>query len=204
MITHANYTQDVSGFDKIPNPMMCGEETDVVQGMCVGRQNVLEIGTYFGITTANILATGITVVSIDVTAVPTTLADLQGSAECLPEEQIGSQIPQGLRERLQIRLYDPNDPTALSALLRSINQKFDLIVIDGDHSYQGVSKDYSETLPYLSDSGITLFHDCWWDVDPMPVRGPMKFLDEIGGVILSKTHWGMPVSQLMKLKLVNP
>ncbi len=198
MIIHATESP------KIPNPMVSGEETEIIQSLCLGRSCVLEIGTYMGITTANILHTGANVVSIDVSEVPKSLAGAQSSGECLPPALIGSSIPPELREKLELKVYNPNDPNGLQNLLRDINRKFDLIMIDGDHSYHGVSTDYLECTPFLSDIGIMIFHDCWWDVDPMPVEGPMRLLDEIGGIILSKTHIGMAMRDLPKLKLCNP
>ena len=40
--------------------------------------------------------------------------------------------------------------------------KFDLIFIDGDHSYQGVKRDFELYKELLSDRGVILFHD----IDP--------------------------------------
>jgi len=37
--------------------------------------------------------------------------------------------------------------------------KFDLIFIDGDHSYEGVKKDFEMYVPLLKDGGLLLMHD---------------------------------------------
>jgi precorrin-6B methylase 2 len=39
------------------------------------------------------------------------------------------------------------------------NEKFDIIFIDGDHSYEGVKLDYENCLPILNDEGYIVLHD---------------------------------------------
>ncbi len=36
---------------------------------------------------------------------------------------------------------------------------YDLIFIDGDHTFAGVEHDFKKFLPYVKDNGIILFHD---------------------------------------------
>lgn len=43
--------------------------------------------------------------------------------------------------------------------IKFINYKFDLIVIDGDHSYNGVKEDYLYYSKFLDDNGWLFFHD---------------------------------------------
>lgn len=44
---------------------------------------------------------------------------------------------------------------------KSLNMKFDLIFIDGDHSYQGVYQDTKNVFPLLKDDrSVILWHDC--------------------------------------------
>jgi hypothetical protein len=43
--------------------------------------------------------------------------------------------------------------------LINCNKKFDIIFIDGDHSYEGVKNDYINSLPLLEDNGYMIFHD---------------------------------------------
>lgn len=38
-------------------------------------------------------------------------------------------------------------------------EKFDVIFIDADHSYEGVKKDYLNALKHINDSGLIIFHD---------------------------------------------
>jgi predicted O-methyltransferase YrrM len=43
--------------------------------------------------------------------------------------------------------------------LTNCKEKFDIIFIDGDHSYEGVRKDYDNSLPLLNNDGYIIFHD---------------------------------------------
>lgn len=38
-------------------------------------------------------------------------------------------------------------------------EKYDLIFLDGDHTYLGVQHDFFKFLPFVKDTGIILFHD---------------------------------------------
>jgi len=38
-------------------------------------------------------------------------------------------------------------------------RKIDFLFIDGDHSYQGVKKDFENYLPFVSSNGLIAFHD---------------------------------------------
>lgn len=39
--------------------------------------------------------------------------------------------------------------------------KYDVIFIDGDHTYEGVKKDFELTKDFLNEGGIICFHDIW-------------------------------------------
>lgn len=45
------------------------------------------------------------------------------------------------------------------ACSKIIEGSFDIIVVDADHSYQGVSTDINNYLPKLSTNGLMMFHD---------------------------------------------
>src|SRR5262249_45414617 len=45
------------------------------------------------------------------------------------------------------------------------NRKIDLLFIDGDHSYEGVRRDWDLFSPHVSPFGVVVFHDTIWDVD---------------------------------------
>ena len=92
---------------------------------------------------------------------------------------------------------------SLSNLLQSLDLKFDFIFIDGDHSYAGVKRDYESSLPYLSENGLMIFHDVWWDVEPRPVKGPIQLLQELGGYIINNTHLGILKNHLERIANVT-
>jgi predicted O-methyltransferase YrrM len=51
---------------------------------------------------------------------------------------------------------------------RDWNLPIDLLFIDGDHSYEGVRRDWNLFSGFLSEFGVVVFHDTIWDVDPDP------------------------------------
>jgi len=59
----------------------------------------------------------------------------------------------------------------------------DMIFIDGDHSYDGVRRDWDLFIPFVRDFGVVIFHDTMWDVaEPSAKRADMgvpRFVDEL-------------------------
>ena len=60
----------------------------------------------------------------------------------------------------------------------------DLIFIDGDHSYEGVKRDWELFLPHVKPFGIVVFHDTMWDLPPFKGKaradmGVPRFVDEL-------------------------
>ena len=53
-----------------------------------------------------------------------------------------------------------------STTLDYTNSTYDLIFIDGDHSYVGVYKDIEAVTPALAIGGMIIFHDCGDFADP--------------------------------------
>lgn len=52
----------------------------------------------------------------------------------------------------------------------------DLLFIDGDHSWEAVSRDLSRLEPFLKSGGLLLLHDC---AAYSPTEGPRRLRDEI-------------------------
>ena len=59
--------------------------------------------------------------------------------------------------------------------LKKCEDKFDAIFIDGDHSYEGVKRDYEHALPLLEEGGIIIFHD----INSSGCPGVVKLWNEI-------------------------
>ena len=59
----------------------------------------------------------------------------------------------------------------------------DLIFIDGDHSYEGVKRDWQLFVPHMKPFGVVVFHDTIWDIVPTERSradmGVPRFVDEL-------------------------
>jgi predicted O-methyltransferase YrrM len=65
-----------------------------------------------------------------------------------------------------------------------IPKPIDLLVIDGDHSYEGVKADWDIFVPHISAFGVVVFHDTMWNLPPNDVRrredmGVPNFVEEL-------------------------
>lgn len=59
--------------------------------------------------------------------------------------------------------------------LTNCTNRYDVIFIDGDHSYEGVKSDYQHALPLINNNGIMIFHD----IASVGAPGVVKFWNEI-------------------------
>jgi predicted O-methyltransferase YrrM len=63
------------------------------------------------------------------------------------------------------------------------SQPIDLLFIDGDHTYEGVKRDWELFVPYVNPFGVVLFHDTIWDLQPdagtRRDMGVPRFVDEL-------------------------
>jgi predicted O-methyltransferase YrrM len=88
------------------------------------------------------------------------------------------------RQRIEIVRADSHAPATLEKVLSLLgNRKLDLLFIDGDHSYDGVKKDFEMYSTFMAPEGIIAFHDI--------VDGPESY---VGGV---PKFW-------RELKLIRP
>ena len=189
------------------NPFISHEEIYFLLKLAYKKKgNMLEIGVNRGKTTSNLARIAkdenLKFIGVDVTEVPSTICDAQGPGECLSANLVGCDISEENKNHVDIHLINPNNPKSLSELLQNLNLKYDFVFIDGDHSYAGVKRDYESILPFLSENGVMVFHDVWWDVEPPPVKGPLKLLSETEGYIVNKTHLGILRSQMKRFSNV--
>lgn len=62
-----------------------------------------------------------------------------------------------------------------SDYLNKCETKYDVIFIDGDHSYEGVKSDYINSLSLMNENGIMIFHD----IASIGAPGVVQFWNEI-------------------------
>lgn len=91
----------------------------------------------------------------------------------------------------------------------------DILFIDGDHSYEGVKRDWDLFSPYVTTFGLVVFHDTLWDVKPdtryaRADMGVPRFAEELrqqgyplitldkdfGVTLVQPTREGIPLSKL--------
>jgi Methyltransferase domain len=59
-----------------------------------------------------------------------------------------------------------------------------MLFIDGDHSYEGVRRDWESFSPFLTEFGVTIFHDTIRELKPDPRwyrsdMGVPRFVDDL-------------------------
>ena len=104
----------------------------------------------------------------------------------------------GLSDRVEI-VRKTFDQAALSW-----NASIDLLFIDGDHTYEGVKRDWQLFTPHLAPFGIVVFHDTAWEIDPENRRerttredmGVPRFVEELrlagtAGHHFAERFWGL-------------
>jgi SAM-dependent methyltransferase len=132
-------------------------------------KRVLEIGSYCGCSTVSLAQTAHSVTAVD------------------PHDGRGTPCPQPTREKLlaNLRRYEVGDRVKAHSSLAELNgETFDLVFIDGDHSYEAVRSDIKEARGRLMPGGVVAFHDYRSPSDP----GVTRAVDELiadGGELLS-------------------
>jgi predicted O-methyltransferase YrrM len=71
----------------------------------------------------------------------------------------------GPGKRLRCIAGDSHDSATLNRVRRALGRgRFDLLFIDGDHSYEGVKADFEMYAPLVRPGGVVAFHDIVADV----------------------------------------
>lgn len=105
------------------------------------KENILEIGFFDGGTSRGFCEIFKNVYSFDIS----------------PEKDIWKQLKQ---ECPNWNYYTMDSHSIeMYQFIKSLNIKFDVIFIDGDHSYEGVKQDFEMYKEFLADNGIIIFHD---------------------------------------------
>lgn len=140
--------------------------------LCRGK-DVLEIGSYCGLSTICIARTARHVTSVDY---------FDGRGTPNPRETLDSFWANLRRYQIADRV-DAINPEDMSL----IDREYDIAFIDGAHDYQSVSTDIEKAQKVLRPGGLLVFHDYRNPGDP----GVDKAVDELllmGGELLSVTN----------------
>lgn len=124
--------------------------------------HVVEIGSYLG-ASATALAAGLVEKPEAVTCihcVDTWLNDImsEGARDTMSEFLSNTRHVARLVRPLRGRSADPD----IVRLVANYSRGIDLLFVDGDHSYEGVSADWAAYGPLLSAGAIVAFHDYGW------------------------------------------
>lgn len=79
---------------------------------------------------------------------------------------------------------------------QNLNQKFDLIYIDGDHSYESAFRDINQSLPYIVDGGFISGHD-YNSMTPGVIEAVNKIFKSNDVEVYSDSSW------IIKIKFNN-
>jgi predicted O-methyltransferase YrrM len=119
-------------------------------------RNVLEIGTYTGGTLlclCRLAQPGGTIVSVDRPF---------GAGRGYTEERASEMLEHFPRDGQKLHLVqdDSQLPSTLAQVEAALDgAKLDFLLIDGDHSYEGVKSDFEMYSPLVESSGLIAFHD---------------------------------------------
>jgi predicted O-methyltransferase YrrM len=133
-------------------------------------KNILEIGTNLGYTTKNI-ADNFKQSHIYTIDIYKEMGLVQSDNPCINEIPTKNEIGQQVKRCENVtQLYGNSNDYKYSDII------FDCVFIDGNHSYEGVSKDFINILDYIKKDSIIAFHD----VNDNPItEGVIKFLNEL-------------------------
>ncbi|MEM2901131.1 MAG: class I SAM-dependent methyltransferase [Candidatus Bathyarchaeia archaeon] len=138
-------------------------------------KNVLEIGTASGGTLflfSRASSPDATIVSVDLPGGPFGGGYSKGKA------LIFKSFARAKQKIYLLRADSHNHSTLEKIKFILLDKKLDFLFIDGDHSYEGVKKDFETYSPLVRNGGIIAFHDIV-PGDPKYVGGVPKFWKEI-------------------------
>jgi len=94
------------------------------------------------------------------------------------------------RQKLHLIRGDSHDPRTLEKVKKILgSEELDFLFIDGDHTYEGVKRDFEMYSPLVRRGGVVAFHDI--------VPGPQEY---VGGV---PRFWSEVKSRHRHMEVVN-
>ena len=135
-----------------PHSQMNAIEKACLQKQATGKKRALEIGTYMGVT-ATIIAGAM---------------NKEGKLYCVDPFELknGEENPGYLMAIRQLKRSNGLAKTTFlrgfstsKDIIKQIPDQLDFILVDGDHSYEGLANDWQIVLDKLSTNGIVCLHD---------------------------------------------
>jgi predicted O-methyltransferase YrrM len=117
--------------------------------------------------------------------------------------------PYILRDIIRNEIIGHSHADGTVAALKDIKTDFDIVLIDGDHTYAGVSKDVDIYRRFLREGGFLILHDSAlpeWGIQQMVVELKKdKTLDFIGEYITQKHSrpCGVALFKVLKKEVIN-
>jgi predicted O-methyltransferase YrrM len=128
----------------------------------VGRpRRIIEIGAGRGGTLRALCAAAApdaTIISVDLEGGPFGV-DVEGGRSGVSDQELRERANAKPGQRLYIVRGRSSDPEILDRVRTLVPDGVDLLFIDGDHTYEGVSDDYRLYSPLVAAGGVIAFHD---------------------------------------------
>jgi predicted O-methyltransferase YrrM len=144
----------------------------------------VEIGRMLGGSAILMASAGAHVVSLDLHVSKT----VEGEKGALADIALDKKLQElGLRNKVDILVADSHTYNTTSLI-----EKVDVLFIDGDHSYEGVKKDYENWVKTVKPGGHILFHDacrsrggatCVAEVKRFVDTVPLMRIKDVGSIV---------------------
>jgi len=131
----------------------------VCSGGSKGQVNIVEIGSYLG-ASASFLAAGLRNESDKVFCIDTWENDAMSEGQRDTYAEFLDNIAD-YRERIAPLKGWSHDASVLDEVRAKVG-RIDLLFIDGDHSHEGVLRDWQLYSPFLAPGSIVAMHDIGW------------------------------------------
>jgi predicted O-methyltransferase YrrM len=140
----------------------------------------VEIGRLFGGSTILMAGAGGYVLSLDL-HIAKSIKNKGKYYDSLLQSQLKEM---GLIDKVEIKVANSSK--------YQYKRQIDLVFIDGDHSYQGVKRDYEQVFPFVKNGGHILFHDACKTRDEATIKKEvyefvrtlkLKKIKEIGSLV---------------------
>lgn len=135
-----------------PHSQMNNEEKDCLRKYAGNKTSALEIGTYMGVTAA-IIANSIAGKAVLYCVDP--FESKHNKKNPGLKMAVRELKRQGVFDKVKFLLGYSNDKRIIS----QIPEQLDFILVDGDHSYEGLENDWEIVRAKLGTNGIVCLHD---------------------------------------------